>query len=129
MDLYRYFHPHHCPRLRSKPLRLQELGELEQAAAELRNALKRALIRAGAAPISEIRKEYISETLNTLNSVVDSLRVLCRDHPGDDDRTMWEMLQERKNAPGWESWSKLLEQRLLSTHCYFAGPKQVSEKG
>jgi hypothetical protein len=45
MDIYRYFHPHHNPRLRTTPIRLQELNELEEAARELRRAIERAGLR------------------------------------------------------------------------------------
>lgn len=51
MDLFRYFHPHHNPRLRSKALRAQELGELELAALELQRALERARVRTHAAEL------------------------------------------------------------------------------
>ncbi len=112
MELYRYFHPHHNPRLRSTQLRLQELSELEQAATELRNALKRAEVRAENAPVGGITGEHFSQIQVALDYVVESLNTLCQAHPGDEDRTLISMLEERKNAPGWENWSRLLSQRL-----------------
>lgn len=116
MDLYRYFHPHHNPRLRSHALRLQELGELEQAALELRNALKRAEIRSDAATVGGIRADHFSELVTALDYVIESLGTLSDAHPGDSTEVMFEMLKERKDAPGWESWCRLLQQRLQITH-------------
>lgn len=112
MDLYRYFHPHYNPRLRNVPLRLQELGELEQAATELRKAIQRAEIRTEIASVGGMRKEHFSEIISALDYVVDSLSTLNSAHPGDDIEAMKELLRERRNAPGWENWSRLLKQRL-----------------
>lgn len=128
------------------PLRLQELGELEQAASELKKAIRRAAIRSenaskssaqdlfpedtGEALLpptpqelsvdqqihqSEQRRaqlEKLSEILEALEFVVDSLSGLSDQHPGDESSTMHALLQERGEAPGWENWSRLLEQRL-----------------
>jgi len=112
MDLYRYFHPHHNPRLRNVPVRLQELAELEQSASELRKALKRAEIRTENSPIGGIRKEHFSEILVALDYIVESLETLREAHPGDSQRTMLQILKERENSPGWENWARLLHQRL-----------------
>ncbi len=146
MDLYRYFHPHHNPRLLRTPLRLQELGELEQAASELKKAIRRAAIRSENAsknstqdlftdPSDEelllptphersveqriretesprIQLERLTEILEALEFVVDSLSGLSDQHPGDESATMRALLSERVDAPGWENWTRLLEQRL-----------------
>lgn len=108
MDLYRYFHPHHNPRLRKRRLRLQEIGELEQAAAEFRHALKRALIRSNGRPEADV----LPETLRAMDFVVEAMKVLLRNHPGDSTRALRQILKERENAPGWESWCMLIRQRL-----------------
>lgn len=108
MDLYRYFHPHHNPRLRKKRLRMQEVGELEQAAVELRHALKRAFVRSTDTSEADI----FPETLRAMDFVVDSLKLLLRNHPGDSSRVLGQLLKERQNAPGWESWCTLIRQRL-----------------
>jgi len=112
MDLYRYFHPHHNPRLRSTPLRLQEIGELEQAAQELKKALKRAEIRSADAPSGPIKNEHFSQILVALEYVVESLETLSEAHQGDNETTMNDLLSERESAPGWENWCRLLKQRL-----------------
>jgi hypothetical protein len=112
MDLYRYFHPHHNPRLRNVPIRLQELGEIEQAAIELRNAVRRAEIRSEHAPAGNITNEPFGEVLVALDYLVDSLALINKAHPGDKIETLKEMLRERKDAPGWENWARLLQQRL-----------------
>lgn len=115
MDLYRYFHPHHNPRLNKVPLRLQELAELEQAAAELKKAIERAEIRAANTNSQIIRSEHFTEIAAALDYVVSALSMLSEAHPGDDLDTLAQMLHERKDTPGWETWSKLLSQKLLSS--------------
>jgi len=112
MDLYRYFHPHHNPKLRGSSLRHQELGELEQATVELSKALERAELRQRKSPITEINTEIFSDLRAAVDFAVASLGTLSEAHPGDDDATMHELLSERKNAPGWENWSRLLKERL-----------------
>lgn len=112
MDLYRYFHPHHNPRLHKTPLRLQELGELEQAAIELTKAIQRAEIRTRNAPLGPLHEEHFGDIVAALNYVVEALSELTKAHPGDDLNTMMQLLRERSDAPGWESWTKLLRQRL-----------------
>lgn len=112
MDLYRYFHPHHNPRLRSKALRQIELAELEQAVSELRKALRRAQIRTSNSDSGPIRSEHFEEMMIAANYLQDSLSTLNEAHPGDDTAEMYEILAERSDAPGWESWSQLLRQRL-----------------
>jgi len=130
MDLYRYFHPHHNPRLRKEPLRLQELSELEQAASELKKAVKRAEIRcqptgevtsepltstddtSASQDLGGIRQDHFSQILIALDYVAESLSTLTKAHPGDDDVMLSRILKERENAPGWENWCSLLEQRL-----------------
>ena len=112
MDLYRYFHPHHNPRLRSVQIRLQELCELKQSAEELKRAIERAEIRAQNAPRPPIKSEHFKEILTALDYVVESLGVLEKAHPGDDDEAMKALLSERADAPGWENWGRLVKQRL-----------------
>ena len=112
MDLYRYFHPHHNPRLRGVPLRLQEVAELEQAATELQRALERAKLRLESAPVGGIRQEHLSEILVAAEYLVESLSTLTKAHPGDSPNTMTELLREREEAPGWENWARLVKQRL-----------------
>jgi hypothetical protein len=112
MDLYRYFHPHHNPRLRKHPLRLQELGELQLAACELHKAIERAEIRSANSPLSPITEEHFAELARAMEYVTDTLGILTNAHPGDDLPTMKELMQEREEAPGWESWVRLLKQRL-----------------
>ena len=112
MDLYRYFHPHHNPRLRKTPLRLQEIGELSQAADELKRAIERAKLRTEAASVGAIRSQHFDDVLIAMEYVVESLEILTQAHPGDEHSEMLEMLRERQNAPGWENWSRLLRQRI-----------------
>lgn len=125
MDLYRYFHPHHNPRLRNKPVRLQELRELEQSAIELHKALKRAEIRSAEAPIGGIQAEHFGEILRAMDYIVESLGTLCEAHPGDETEVMREMLHERSDAPGWENWARLLRQRLRIMGQYDEGETSV----
>lgn len=124
MDLYRYFHPHHNPRLRNVPLRLQELGELEQAAIELKRALERAELRAEITGIGGIKKEHFSDVLVAIDYIAESLSTLTRAHPGDSLETMNQLLKEREEAPGWENWVRLLRQRLRTVTQYEMQPKR-----
>ena len=126
MDLYRYFHPHHNPRLKATPLRMQELGELEQAAAELKRALERAMLRAGENSVGGIRDEHFGEILVAMDYVVDSLTTLTHAHPGDLNEHMEELLKERENAPGWENWTRLLSQRMTIAEQYEILPESPS---
>jgi hypothetical protein len=112
MDLYRYFHPHHNPRLRNQPLRHQEVGELEQAAIELGKALERAELRQRLVPVEQIKTERFADLRSAVDFAVESLSAIAEAHPGDDESTMHDLLNERKNAPGWENWSRLLKERL-----------------
>jgi hypothetical protein len=115
MDLFRYFHPHHNPRLRKVPLRLQELGELELAARELERALQRAQIRYHSSAIHLVGGEEeieLDEALISISAVVKALSALVAAHPGDTAKTMEKMIEERKNIPGWESWSRIVKERL-----------------
>lgn len=112
MDLYRYFHPHHNPKLRGESLRHQELGELEQAAVELSKALERAELRQRKAPTADINTDIFSDLRAAIDFAVASLCSLTDAHPGDSENTMQQLLSERKNAPGWENWSRLLKERI-----------------
>lgn len=112
MDLYRYFHPHHNPRLLATPVRLQEFAELEQAAIELKRALERAELRTAQHPVGGINAGHVNGLIVAMNYVVESLSTLTHAHPGDSQETMREILREREDAPGWENWSRLLRQRL-----------------
>ncbi len=112
MDLYRYFHPHFNPRLRHQPLRLIELGELAQAAAEIKNALSRAHLRSSNAPNSLGEESQFMELTGLLDIVIQRLQTIAESMPEDDLQTMKRLLEERKNAPGWEGWCALLAERL-----------------
>lgn len=109
MDLFRYFHPHHNPRLRKVPLRLQELGELELASKELHRALQRAQIRTEA---SNGDPESYNNILEAVNFVIESLSQLVRTHAGDSAEAVEQLIEERKNIPGWENWSRIVKERL-----------------
>lgn len=118
MDLFRYFHPHHHPRLRRVPLRLQELGELELAAKELSRALKRAQIRSEdrfnhhAFKKSEISPEKLAEIISSLDFASNKLMALIHLHPGDSVNDMERLIEERKSISGWENWSRIVKERL-----------------
>lgn len=112
MDLYRYFHPHFNPRLRNVPVRLQELLELQQAATELRKAIERAELRAESCNSGALHSDYLSEIAAALNFASDALGEIIKAQPEDDVQTMVDMLEERKDAPGWESWSRLFAERV-----------------
>src|SRR5690606_591277 len=100
MDLYRFFHPHHNPRLRRKQLRQQEISELELAARELLLALKRASLRLS----STENKGYLDlldPAINATELAGDFLGSLSESYPEDKKEDFTDLLKERKNAPGW----------------------------
>jgi hypothetical protein len=108
MDLYRYFHPHHNPRLRHTPLRLQELGELEQAARELFRAVRRARIRTG-----ETDSE-LGLVCSLMETLVCRLQTLREAHPGDTTAEILQIAHEREETSGWEQWAMLVTERLTA---------------
>ena len=110
--LYQYFQPHHNPRLRLIPVRMQEIGELEQAAKELRRAVQRAQLRTEYAPVGDITREAFVPALEYLDQAIISLSSLVELHPGDNDSTLKNLVEERKESPGWESWVELVTQRF-----------------
>ncbi|MCB0359167.1 MAG: hypothetical protein KDD44_06015 [Bdellovibrionales bacterium] len=122
MDLYRYFHPHHNPRLNRTPIRLVELNELRQAVLELKKSVERAKIRTGNCPVGPIRDDHFSDMLVAVDYLVETLSTLCHAHPGDDSKTLESMIGERADAPGWENWTRLLEQRLELMRQYDDAP-------
>jgi len=109
MDIYRFFHPHHNPRLHNTRLRQQELSELEQAASELRKALERARQRVTRRPVSRILPEHFLDIMKAIRFVEISLQTLCDAHPGDSETEMSELIQERSQFTGWESWTSLVK--------------------
>jgi hypothetical protein len=112
MDIYRFFHPHHNPRLHSTPLRQQELSELEQAAAELRKALERARRRTKRRAVSPIMPEHFDDVIKAVRFVESSLQTLCDAHPGDAAEVLHDMVHERSELTGWQTWASLLDQQL-----------------
>ena len=112
MDLYRFFHPHYNPRLRGVPLRLQELSELHLAAVELTDALKRAELRPAPPPVNELKCRSLGDAIEALGFAIDTLAELIRKHPGDETAIMRQLMRERANAPGWETWTALVRERI-----------------
>ena len=124
MDIYRFFHPHHNPRLHSTPLRQQELGELEQAAAELTKALERAQKRSLRSPTPPIMAEHFADLLKAMRFVVSSLQTLCDAHQGDSKSDLLDLVTERSAQSGWETWTKLISEQLGES-----SPKSLTHSG
>jgi len=114
MDIYRFFHPHYNPRLNHTALRQQELSELEQAAAELLKALQRAQQRTKRRPVARILPEHFNDILRALRFTKDSLQLLCDVHPGDTPAELLELMRERSEFTGWETWTALVKEQLES---------------
>lgn len=112
MDIYRFFHPHHNPRLHSTPLRQQELSELEQAASELRKALERAERRTARRPVAPIMPEHFGDLIKAIIFVEKSLQTICDAHPGDCKTSQSDLINERSSLAGWESWVGLLREQV-----------------
>lgn len=112
MDIYRFFHPHHNPRLHSTALRLQELSEVEQAASELRKALERAQKRTFRKPCPPLLGQHFVDLIKAMRFVEYGLQTLCDAHPGDSPAALKELIEERSGFAGWESWTKLLREHV-----------------
>ena len=113
MDIYRFFHPHHNPRLHSTPLRQVELGELEQAAAELLRALRRANKRSSRSGEQQAALDKIDNVVRLAQELEGALKQLRDIHPGDDEETVQKILHERSNQAGWESWVSLFKEYTM----------------
>jgi hypothetical protein len=112
MDIYRFFHPHHNPRLHSTPVRQQELCELLQAASELKKALQRAQKRTERRAAGRILPQHFGDVIKGVTFIEQSLETLCDAHDGDTRTELIEMIHERAESPGWETWTSLLEQQV-----------------
>ena len=116
MDIYRFFHPHHNPRLLSTPLRQHEISELEQAASELLRALSRAKQRCERRPSPPILPNHFKDVIKAMDFVVRSLQTLCDAHQGDGTEVLSDLIQERSQFTGWEGWANLLKEHLSSVN-------------
>ena len=114
MDIYRFFHPHHNPRLHSTPIRQQELSELEQAASELLKALERTVQRTRRRPVPPIFPQHFTDIMKAMRFVVRSLQTVCDAHPGDGPGALRDIAQERSELSGWEAWTRLVREQLAS---------------
>ncbi|MDZ4786714.1 MAG: hypothetical protein SGJ02_11635 [bacterium] len=123
MDIYRFFHPHHNPRLISTPVRQVELIELEQASAELKKALIRAQQRLEKKTVSPIMPGHFTDMIKAMDFVAKSLQTLCDAHPGDTEKELSELAQERVSCSGWEAWTSLIQEQLVT-----AGPNHFRSR-
>ena len=113
MDIYRFFHPHHNPRLHSTPLRQQEIGELEQAASELRKALERAKMRTARKALEPILPEHFDDILKAAKFIENALQALCDAHQGDSTFEMQQLIMERSDLTGWSTWASLVREQIF----------------
>jgi len=132
MDLYRFFHPHHNPRLRQKSLRLQEISELELAAKELLRALNRASLRMSSSQ-TEISTQLLDSAADSVELAHEFLKNLVEIYPEDTIIDLRTLLEERKSSAGWEAWTNLLTERLKSYSdqmCYplHCNPEEINEE-
>ncbi|MCB9029433.1 MAG: hypothetical protein H6619_00120 [Deltaproteobacteria bacterium] len=115
MDIYRFFHPHHNPRLLSTPVRQLELVELEQAASELRKSLLRMQQRIDKKPVTPILPSHFTDIIKAMDFVSRSIQTLCDAHPGDSKNELRDLVEERSDCAGWEKWAALLQEQLGSS--------------
>jgi hypothetical protein len=113
MDIYRFFHPHHNPRLLSTAPRQQEIGELEQAASETLKAVQRIQQRCTRRPAAPILPQHFSDIIKALQFVTSSLATLNDAHPGDTLEELGDLIAERADLPGWSNWTKLVREQIL----------------
>jgi hypothetical protein len=112
MDIYRFFHPHHNPRLVNTALRYTELSELLQAAVELRKALERAQQRTSRQPTPPIIPEHFADIIKAERFIEESLQTLCEVHPGDSEEVLHGLVDERSSSSGWEAWTRNVQAGL-----------------
>jgi len=113
MDIYRFFHPHHNPRLYRTGLRLQELNELEHAASELRKAIERAQQITDRQPCPPILTEHFTDLIKAMRYVETSLQTLMEAHPGDSMNERTALISERESMTGWENWTRTHEESIV----------------
>lgn len=112
MDIYRFFHPHHNPRLVNTAMRYTELSELLQAAVELRKALERAQQRTARQPKPPILSEHYADVIKAGRFLEASLQTLCEAHPGDSEEELRGVAIERSTSSGWEAWTRNVQTGL-----------------
>lgn len=112
MDIYRFFHPHHNPRLLGTAIRQQEISELEQAGAELLKAVRRAQQRSTRRCAGPILPQHFTDIVKALQFVVSSLSTLCDAHPGDTLEELSDLISERADLPGWANWTNLVREQI-----------------
>jgi len=115
VHIFSFFQPHHNPRLLGKQIRQIEICELEQAAAELLRAVQRAKERVVRKPVDQIEDQHFDQVASALEFVVTVLQSLSDQHPGDDPAVVSQMIEERKDVMGWETWSALLAEQLAAS--------------
>ncbi len=113
MDIYRFFHPHHNPRLLGTAPRQQEIGELEQAASETLKAVQRIQHRSTRRPVAPILPQHFSDIIKALQFVTSSLATLNDAHPGDTLEELSDLIAERADLPGWSNWAKLVREEIV----------------
>lgn len=112
MDIYRFFHPHHNPRLVNTAMRYTELSELLQAAVELRKALERAQQRTSRQARPPILPEHFADIIKAQRFIEASLQTLCEVHPGDTTDELEGIVTERASSSGWEAWTRNVQAGL-----------------
>ncbi|MCI5065515.1 hypothetical protein MRY87_07315 [bacterium] len=112
MEIYRYFHPHHNPRLFRTPLRRQEVGELHQASSELRKAIERARLRTERSSSESLSPQLFDDALNAVRVLESSLKSLRDLHEGDSTSAVQSLVEEREGLKGWESWARIVAEQL-----------------
>jgi hypothetical protein len=112
MDLYRFFHPHHNPRLNTTPIRYAELSELLQATTELRKALERGQHRTSKAPCPPILPEHFVDAIKAARFLEAALQAISEAHPGDSKEVLQEVVRERSSSSGWDAWTRSVQETL-----------------
>jgi hypothetical protein len=114
MDIYRFFHPHHNPRLVNTALRYTELSELLQAAVELRKALERAQQRTTRQAIPPILSEYFTDIIKVERYMEKSLQIFCEMLPGDSEGELQRVASERSFSSCWVAWTESVQAGIIT---------------
>ncbi len=112
MDIYRFFHPQHNPRLLGTPLRQQELGEMEQVASELLRVVKRAWQRSSKSMSGNLKPTDFANLIEALHYCTSTLAKICDKHPGDTIEDLEDMIAERSDLPAWSNWARLVKEQI-----------------
>lgn len=58
--------------------------------------------------------QHFTDLIKAIRFVEYSLQTLCDAHPGDNEQDLTDLINERSGFTGWENWTTLLSEQLIS---------------